>query len=187
MMFASSKGSGEKETELGIIQGHAYALVNLWKLKDNKNTEVWLVELRNPWGKGEWKGKWKDRETKEEESTESWDTLKMVEMTVNGTFYEDVELKDEKTGQMKRLLHMDASNENVKDWNDGLFFMEFSDYLKQFERTSIAYVNKESKKTLDEYDKMQEKLNDKLKKAISTVQTPKKKDQEETKEKWVDA
>ena len=40
----------------GIYQGHAYSLLRLFSEGDLK-----LISLRNPWGKGEWRGDWSDR------------------------------------------------------------------------------------------------------------------------------
>lgn len=56
IITCSSKGSGEHKSEKGIISGHAYTLVSIVHLSDG--TE--LLHLRNPWGRGEWKGDWGD-------------------------------------------------------------------------------------------------------------------------------
>ncbi len=40
----------------GIYKGHAYSLLRLFSEGDLK-----LISLRNPWGKGEWRGDWSDR------------------------------------------------------------------------------------------------------------------------------
>lgn len=56
IMNASSKGKGEEKSPLGIIAGHAYTLVGAY----TTSTGVKLLKLRNPWGKGEWKGAWAD-------------------------------------------------------------------------------------------------------------------------------
>jgi len=56
IMNASSKGEGERASNLGIISGHAYTLMSAVKLSNGAE----LLKLRNPWGKGEWKGDWGD-------------------------------------------------------------------------------------------------------------------------------
>ena len=46
--------------ELGIVSGHAYGILDLQKIKDNTKKEQYLIKLRNPWGREEWKGDWSD-------------------------------------------------------------------------------------------------------------------------------
>jgi len=50
MCASSNSGSDTKMSETGIVQGHAYTLLNAILLDYNK-TKVRLVQLRNPWGK----------------------------------------------------------------------------------------------------------------------------------------
>ena len=125
-MFASSKGQGEKETANGIIQGHAYALVNVWEIetKESQNEKdidkkeyIQLVELRNPWGSDKWKGNYCDGD-------EIWEQK----------FGSSQELKDK--DDEKRTFQPDFKEKK----DDGRFFMELDDYLKEFERTSVAYI-----------------------------------------------
>lgn len=59
VMIASSKGSGEKLSDLGIVGGHAYALLSVHEF-DYEDKTVKLVRLRNPWGHKEWNGAWSD-------------------------------------------------------------------------------------------------------------------------------
>ena len=40
----------------GLLANHAYALLNV----TNQIEDVTLLKLRNPWGHGEWTGKWGD-------------------------------------------------------------------------------------------------------------------------------
>eukprot|EP00455_Lapot_gusevi_P015017 TRINITY_DN17575_c0_g1_i1.p1 TRINITY_DN17575_c0_g1~~TRINITY_DN17575_c0_g1_i1.p1 ORF type:complete len:330 (-),score=56.75 TRINITY_DN17575_c0_g1_i1:53-1042(-) len=44
---------------VGIVQGHAYSLLDVQEVDGNK-----LVKLRNPWGNFEWKGAWSDGDAK---------------------------------------------------------------------------------------------------------------------------
>jgi hypothetical protein len=48
----------EVELDNGIIQGHAYGITDVLTLKESENEQ--LLIIRNPWGKGEWKGDWSD-------------------------------------------------------------------------------------------------------------------------------
>lgn len=41
---------------MGIQPGHAYAIQDFENIGDTK-----LVQLRNPWGEGEWNGEWGDQ------------------------------------------------------------------------------------------------------------------------------
>lgn len=51
----------EEAAKQGIVAGHAYTLLSVAKLMDNNNQEHKLVKLRNPWGSGEWNGRWSDK------------------------------------------------------------------------------------------------------------------------------
>jgi hypothetical protein len=51
----SPAGSDEEASALGIIQGHAYSVLQV-RLEDGHR----LIQLRNPWGAKEWQGDWSD-------------------------------------------------------------------------------------------------------------------------------
>ncbi|NP_001308199.1 calpain-14 isoform 2 [Homo sapiens] len=55
--------SGEKILENGLVEGHAYTLTGIRKVTCKHRPE-YLVKLRNPWGKVEWKGDWSDSSSK---------------------------------------------------------------------------------------------------------------------------
>jgi hypothetical protein len=58
MMGASSNphpDGDSAKSDMGIVQGHAYSILKLMEADGHK-----LVQLRNPWGQGEWKGDWSD-------------------------------------------------------------------------------------------------------------------------------
>ena len=44
----------------GLIEGHAYSVVKVVKVVKENGKAVKLVQLRNPWGKGEFEGAWSD-------------------------------------------------------------------------------------------------------------------------------
>ena len=50
------------ETE-GIIPDHAYTILGTYDIT-TKDEQVWLIKLRNPWGKQEWIGNWSDKSAK---------------------------------------------------------------------------------------------------------------------------
>ena len=59
-MMAASHGQGENRGEEGVISGHAYSLLSIHEIVyEGKDTK--LLRLRNPWGTGEWQGKWSDK------------------------------------------------------------------------------------------------------------------------------
>ncbi|NXU53593.1 CAN5 protein, partial [Turnix velox] len=71
--IAAGSGRGtEAETELGLIVGHAYSVTAVRKLRlgqrfmfSLKAEKLFMIRLRNPWGKREWNGPWSD-------SSEEW-------------------------------------------------------------------------------------------------------------------
>ncbi|NXY06856.1 CAN5 protein, partial [Pteruthius melanotis] len=62
----------EAETEMGLVVGHAYSVTAIRKLRlgerllfSFKAEKLFMVRLRNPWGRKEWHGAWSD-------SSEEW-------------------------------------------------------------------------------------------------------------------
>ena len=62
MVASSRPGSDTNQSDSGIFQGHAYTFLNATILNVG-GEQVKLVQLRNPWGKGEYKGKWSDNDS----------------------------------------------------------------------------------------------------------------------------
>ena len=61
MGAGSPAGSDTDVSELGIVQGHAYSILNIVEESDSNGNHQ-LIKLRNPWGATEWKGDWSDRD-----------------------------------------------------------------------------------------------------------------------------
>jgi hypothetical protein len=70
MGCSRSSTVGEKEYLLdgertGIFMGHAYGIMDVFEIPDpemiNPRKTHRLIRVRNPHGKGEWRGKWSDR------------------------------------------------------------------------------------------------------------------------------
>lgn len=68
MLKASSGSTNEVETEMGLVIGHAYAVTAIRKLRlgerlifSFKAEKLFMIRLRNPWGKREWNGAWSDK------------------------------------------------------------------------------------------------------------------------------
>ena len=57
LIAASSESGNDSAAEAvrGIVQGHAYSVLKVRKVKDFR-----MVQLRNPWGQFEWTGAWSD-------------------------------------------------------------------------------------------------------------------------------
>lgn len=64
--FIMTAGSGDffegadLMSSVGLVGSHAYSLLSAVEIKDKYGATVKLIQLRNPWGKGEWTGEWSD-------------------------------------------------------------------------------------------------------------------------------
>ncbi|XP_035883695.1 calpain-14 isoform X1 [Phyllostomus discolor] len=93
LIGCQTHAGSERMLENGLVDGHAYTVIRIWKVTCNHEPE-YLVKLRNPWGKVEWKGDWSD-------SSSTWDLLSPKEKIVlwrkdnDGEFW--MTLKDFKT------------------------------------------------------------------------------------------
>ena len=56
IMSSASKGNDQVERR-GLVKSHAYTLLSAKKWVERN---IYLLKLRNPWGEGEWNGKWSD-------------------------------------------------------------------------------------------------------------------------------
>jgi len=59
MGCGSNSGSDSNTSAQGIVQGHAYSILNIVEASDQHGTHQ-LIRARNPWGSSEWKGKFSD-------------------------------------------------------------------------------------------------------------------------------
>mmetsp|Transcript_25319 Transcript_25319/g.59013 ORF Transcript_25319/g.59013 Transcript_25319/m.59013 type:complete len:498 (-) Transcript_25319:228-1721(-) len=88
MCANSPAGSDTEFSTQGIVQGHAYTLI------DAKQTvgqlDVDLVQVRNPWGKKEWTGDWSDSSPLWDEYPDVRDALK-PEASEDGAFWISME------------------------------------------------------------------------------------------------
>jgi calpain-15 len=79
-VMCASSGSGKDtvdDSQGGIVQGHAYTLIGAHEIGQTK-----LVQLRNPWGKFEWTGKWSDNDA-------AWEAHPEVKKALKPTFEDD--------------------------------------------------------------------------------------------------
>jgi len=63
----------------GILFNHAYGLE---RIEDFKDINLQILRIRNPWGHGEWEGRFKDED-------EAWDEFKNLRDRLNYTFKND--------------------------------------------------------------------------------------------------
>jgi hypothetical protein len=58
---AGTRNNESEEHMNGIVGGHAYSILHAVEVPaGDEGGELHLVQLRNPWGHGEWKGPWSD-------------------------------------------------------------------------------------------------------------------------------
>jgi len=98
-----AEGKTDKDKNDGICYGHAYSIIDAREYR-SKDKNFKLVKLRNPWGCGEWEGKWSDND-------KSW------------------------TPEYREFFNF---KEGAND--DGLFYMEYSDFCKYFEEIYICNI-----------------------------------------------
>lgn len=64
---SSAKQVGKTSDDMknvGLVDAHAYSLINSFDEKDPKSNPVRLFQIRNPWGFKEWTGDWSDKSDK---------------------------------------------------------------------------------------------------------------------------
>lgn len=64
-----SYGGGDTfVSKIGLAGSHAYSIIGVYEVGkiggeyQLKNQGERIIKLRNPWGKGEWKGEWSDND-----------------------------------------------------------------------------------------------------------------------------
>jgi len=81
---SNSHEFGDSATSpMGIVQGHAFSILKLAEVDGNK-----LMQIRNPWGRGEWKGDWSDNSSKW--TTRNRNLLDWHEKKDDGIFWIDI-------------------------------------------------------------------------------------------------
>ena len=104
---------------VGLVEGHAYTLINFNKIQTSQGKNVFLFRIRNPWSQGEWTGDWSDK-------SKLWDSKAKSQV--------EFENKDE-----------------------GIFFMNDTDFFKYFTHVEICYTFFDSdivSYTIDEADQL---------------------------------
>lgn len=100
-------GGREPVSSFGIVQGHAYAVLHVVQIDGHR-----LIQLKNPWGKIEWKGDWSD-------NSPCWNARLRAKIKL---------ILQEKGKQMNTA--------DVED--DGIFWMDFLDFTMHFEDVYVC-------------------------------------------------
>jgi hypothetical protein len=120
LMGCSVSGGTEKNVVIdgvntGIMSGHAYGLNDVFELdapdKDKDRKTHRLLRVRNPWGRGEWTGKWADDS-------------------------EEAELHEQKILNYIAELEDDEKFEPFK--NDGTFLINFQSWRDVYNKIFVA-------------------------------------------------
>ncbi|XP_054287890.1 calpain-A-like [Macrosteles quadrilineatus] len=72
----------EMVTKQGLVKGHAYSINKTQTVSISGGKSEFLIRLRNPWGKLEWKGAWSD-------SSAAWQLISLEEKTKMGLVTEN--------------------------------------------------------------------------------------------------
>ena len=108
---AGSNGNDDNSSRHGIVNGHMYSLLNTCRVDGEK-----VIQIRNPWGGFEWKGKYSDFD----ESTKGWKP--------DGGAFDFV------------LETVGAGQQESEKANDGVFWMPFSDFIEHFDYICFCAV-----------------------------------------------
>ena len=56
----SIAGQSEQKRKNGLFEGHAYTLIGVAEVVASNGYLYKILQIRNPWGRGEWNGEWSD-------------------------------------------------------------------------------------------------------------------------------
>ena len=132
---------------LGLVPGHAYAMMSCIELKGNGKQKIRLCQLHNPWGSLEWTGDWS-------ESSPLWtkELRRELMMTMNSqrsaSFIETRNKTSLFLGKSSKFfgiqgLNDDNDEESVDTSNDGLFWMSYEDLCRYCVRTTVCFTRHE--------------------------------------------
>ncbi|CAE8620794.1 unnamed protein product [Polarella glacialis] len=83
LMAASITGGREKERADGLVEGHAYSVIQVMTVTTDTGALLRLLQLRNPWGNDkEWNGAWGDH-------SPLWDKYPEVRRRLRPAFEDD--------------------------------------------------------------------------------------------------
>ncbi|XP_070615680.1 calpain-6 isoform X4 [Erythrolamprus reginae] len=92
-IMPSSFSDFEVQTDMGLVKGHAYSVTSVLKMSigqknlcRGKSEKLFMIRLRNPWGKKEWNGAWSDESEEWKKVTKSECTRLGLTLENNGEF-----------------------------------------------------------------------------------------------------
>ena len=126
----------EGGSEMGIQPGHAYAIQDFECIGGTK-----LVQLRNPWGEGEWLGEWGD----------DWlvANIDSDRRLRNLDYHQRSRCQTTRCRNISRF-YFSRSKCGIfirkklcigKEENDGVFWMSWADALEEFEQITICHLD----------------------------------------------
>ena len=77
----------EEDDYLGIVSSHSYSILDCREVVGSDGEKDKILQLRNPWGKYEWKGDWSDYSDK---WTKSLKKMLNLEQQDDGIFWINV-------------------------------------------------------------------------------------------------
>lgn len=107
------KNKVEADAGNGLHMGHAYSFLAIGEIDLGQGKKQRLVKLRNPWGRGEWEGRFGDRSDEREKYNSAIDKV----------FNNESVRKEERVDV---------------NFNDGTFFMPYEDWLQYYTSIFIA-------------------------------------------------
>jgi len=104
------KKSHEAEGNQGLRLMHAYGFIDLNEITLKDGTKQRLCRCRNPWGFGEWEGRWGDESEERRDNDE----------------------------QISKVFSVSEAEKTEMNKMDGTFFMSFEDWLDNFTHIFVA-------------------------------------------------
>lgn len=126
----SKSGNDQDKTPQGINYGHAYTVLRVVEIQGYK-----LMQLRNPWGSGEWTGDWGDKSSK---WTPRLRSLLNVTNEQDGIFWMSF---DDYTNNFRSIYASIRLNDKYKYQLDGSFNCDEKDGASPFANGETDALN----------------------------------------------
>ena len=112
---------GEVLQDNGLYAGHEYSLLKLEMVKTNDGRMVQLLNIRNPWGQGEFNGDWSD-------SSDKWD---MVARKFNFVKF---------LSKSHLIFSAERREQLLVQRQDGAFWMCYKDWVNMFSSFDVCLL-----------------------------------------------